>query len=107
MKNKIKMKKGSHNIYADLGLLDSEELYARSQIGFHVFKILNGKKIKQIEIAKLLEIKQPEVSHLMNGHFSRFTTDKLLNFLKKLNRKVTIRISERKAGEPFQEVIRV
>ena len=27
----------------------------------------------------------------MNGHFSRFTTDKLLDFLKRLDRKVTIR----------------
>jgi hypothetical protein len=33
------------------------------------------------EIASLLGIKQPEGSHLMNGHFSRFTTDKLLAFL--------------------------
>jgi hypothetical protein len=52
----------------------------------------------------LLGIKQPEVSHLVNGHFSRFTTDKLLDFLKRLDRKVTIRISPRRPGEPYQEV---
>jgi len=40
----------------------------------------------------------------MNGHFSRFTTDKLLDFLKRLDRKVTIRISPYKPGEPYQEV---
>jgi hypothetical protein len=40
----------------------------------------------------------------MNGHFSRFTTDKLLDFLKRLDRKVTIRISPHKPGEPYQEV---
>ena len=55
-------------------------------------------------IAVLFEIKQPEVSHLMNGHFSRFTTDKLLDFLKRLERKVTIRISPHKPGEPYQEI---
>jgi hypothetical protein len=40
----------------------------------------------------------------MNGHYSRFTTDKLLDFLKRLDRKVTIRIGPRKAGEPFQQI---
>jgi predicted XRE-type DNA-binding protein len=44
------------------------------------------------------------VSHLMNGHFSRFTADKLLDFLKRLDQKVTIQIRPHKAGEPYQEV---
>jgi predicted XRE-type DNA-binding protein len=95
---------GSGNVFADLGLDDSDELFARAKIGFHVYQILKHKKLAQREIAALLGIKQPEVSHLMNGHFSRFTTDKLLDFLKRLERKVTIRISPHKPGEPYQEV---
>jgi predicted XRE-type DNA-binding protein len=51
-----------------------------------------------------LAIKQPEVSHLLNGHFSRFTTEKLLDFLRRLDRKVTIQIRRRKPGEPYQEI---
>ena len=95
---------GSGNVFADLGLEDADELFARSKIGFHVFEILQDKKLTQREIAALLGIRQPEVSHLMNGHFSRFTTDKLLDFLKRLDRKVTIRISLHKPGEPYQEI---
>ena len=95
---------GSGIVFADLGLDGSDELFARSKIGFHVYQILKDKKLAQREIAALLGIKQPEVSHLMNGHFSRFTTDKLLDFLKRLERKVTIRISPHKPGEPYQEV---
>jgi predicted XRE-type DNA-binding protein len=107
MKNNRKkpmFEKGSGNVYADLGLDDSDELFARAKIGFYVFQIIKQKKLPQREIALLLGIKQPEVSHLMNGHFSRFTTDKLLDFLKKLERKVFIRISPHRAGEPYQEV---
>jgi predicted XRE-type DNA-binding protein len=51
----------------------------RARIGFHVFKILAEKELKQREIADVLGIAQPDVSHLMNGHFSRFTTDKMLD----------------------------
>ena len=79
----IEFEESSGNIFADLGLKDSGELYARAQIGVHVFKILKGRNLKQREIAVVLGIAQPDVSHLMNGHFSRFTTDKLLDFLKR------------------------
>ncbi len=95
---------GSGNVFADLGLEEADEHFARALVGFHVYQLLSDKRLKQREIATLLGIKQPEVSHLMNGHFSRFTTDKLLSFLKKLDQKVTIRISPHQQGEPYQEV---
>ena len=69
-----------------------------------MFKIVEEKKLKQRQIASILCIAQSDVSHLMNGHFSRFTTDKLLGFLRRLDRKVTIKVSRHRKGEPYQEV---
>jgi predicted XRE-type DNA-binding protein len=100
----IEFEEGSGNIFADLGLEDAGELYTRAQIGVHVFKILKDKKLKQREISGVLGIAQPDVSHLMNGHFSRFTTDKLLDFLKRLDQKVKIEVSRHHEGEPYQQV---
>ena len=100
----IKAKVGSGNVFADLGLKGADQLLARAQIGFHVFKILKEKKLKQRDIASILGIAQSDVSHLMNGHFSGFTTDKLLDFLKRLDWKVTIEVSRHHKGEPYQEV---
>jgi predicted XRE-type DNA-binding protein len=101
---RIEFEEGSGNVFADLGLKDDDQLLARARIGYHVFKILRDEKLRQREIAAVLGIAQPDVSHLMNGHFSRFTTDKLLDFLRRLDRKVTIEVSRRHKGEPFQEV---
>jgi predicted XRE-type DNA-binding protein len=95
---------GSGNVFADLGLPDADERFTRAKLGFHVYQLLIARKLKQREIAELLAIKQPEVSHLLNGHFNRFTTDKLLEFLRRLDRKVTIQISSHKPGEPYQEI---
>ena len=103
-KKKIKFEEGSGNVFADLGLKDSDELYARAQIGFCVQKIINDTNLKQKDIGAVLGIAQSDVSHLMNGHYSRFTTDELLDFLKRLDRKVTIRIAPHKAGETYQEI---
>jgi predicted XRE-type DNA-binding protein len=52
-----------------------------------VLRILKERKLKQREIAGLLDIRQSEVSHLMNGRFNRFSEGKLLGFLKKLDQK--------------------
>jgi predicted XRE-type DNA-binding protein len=103
-KNDIVFEKGSGNVFADLNLEDADELFTRSKLGYYVFKILEGRKLKQREIADVLGIAQPDVSHLMNGHFSRFTTDKLLDFLKRLNQKIVIQISDRRKGEPSARV---
>lgn len=101
----IKFEKGSGNVFADLGLQNADQLLARAQIGFQVFRILEQRKLKQREMSEILGVAQSDVSHLMNGHFSRFTTDKLLDFLKRLDRKVTIEVSRHHKGEPYQQVI--
>lgn len=100
----IEHEEGSGNVFADLGLADADELFTRAQIGFHVYTLLKHRKLKQREMAKLLGIAQPDVSHLMNGHYSRFTADKLLDFLRRLDQKVIIRIRPHRQGEPYQEV---
>ncbi len=104
MTKKIEFEIGTGNVFADLGLDDAEELQTRGMIGFHVVELLKRKDMKQRKIVELLEIKQSEVSHLLNGHFSRFTVDKLLDFLKRMNQKVTIQISPHRQGEPYHHV---
>ncbi len=81
----IESEPGSGNVFADLGLEDADELFTRARLGFHVLQIIKSKNIEQQETASLLSIHQSEVSHLMNGHFSRYTADKLLDFVKRLD----------------------
>ena len=103
MIKKIKFEKSSGNVFEDIGLVDSDELYIRAKIGILVFQLLEGRKQK--DIMNVLAIDhQAEVSHLMNGHFNRFSVEKLMDFLKRLNQKISIQVSDHKKGEPFQEV---
>jgi predicted XRE-type DNA-binding protein len=100
----IEYEEGAGNVFADLGLEDADELLTRARIGFHVYTLLKRRKLKQHDMATLLGIAQPDVSHLMNGHFSRFTADKLLDFLRRLDQTVIIQIRPHRRGEPYQEV---
>jgi predicted XRE-type DNA-binding protein len=47
-----------------------------SQLGLQIWKILKARDLKQREMADLLGIEQPEVSHLTNEAFSRFSEGK-------------------------------
>ncbi|MEM7061721.1 MAG: helix-turn-helix transcriptional regulator [Cyanobacteria bacterium P01_B01_bin.77] len=67
-------------------------LNIRTQLGHELREILIQKRLKQRELAILLAIQQPEVSHLFNGHFSRFTIDKLIQFFDRLGWVVEIKM---------------
>src|SRR5215813_14201777 len=93
----VEMYEGSGNVFADLGLQDAEELYARAKIGYQVLTILQDRKLQQGEVAALLGIEPPDVSLLMRGRFHHFSVEKLLSFLKKLDQEVTLLIRNRDA----------
>lgn len=103
-KPKTELTESSGNVFADMELADATELEARCLIGLCLVLLLKAKNMKQKDIAEMLYLKPAEISHLLNGHFSRFSTDKLLSLLAALEHKVLIQISPRKQGEPFQEV---
>lgn len=79
-------------------------MFTKAQIGFHLRTLLKARKLKPQAIAALFEFAPPQVSDLLNGQYGRFTIDQLFECLKRLDRKVTVRISEHHAGEPYQKV---
>lgn len=103
-KSGIEFVEGSGNVFADLGLANAEELYVRASLGTEVIRIVREKGYTQKEAAKVLGVKQPEVSALMNAKFHRFSQERLIIFLNKLDRKVTIQVTLHKPGEPYQEI---
>jgi predicted XRE-type DNA-binding protein len=94
----------SGNIFADMGLEEADELLTRAQLGYSVRQILQERELKQREIADLLNIKQSEVSLLMQGKYHLFSEGRLFHFLNKLDQKVIIQISPHHEGEPLQQI---
>ncbi len=102
---KITFEESSGNVFADMELEESEELLTRAKLGHSVRMILEKKKLKQREIGKLLDIKQPEVSNLMNGRYNLFSQERLFGFLNNLDRKITVQVTRRRKGESLQDVV--
>jgi len=105
-KSKIEFEESSGNVFADLGLKDADSLLMRAELGFQILKILKGRGLKkQKEVQKVLKIGQAEISQLMNARYHRFSEARLMAFLNKLDRKVTVQVSRRRKNEPLQEVV--
>lgn len=102
MSKKLQITESDGNIFADLGIDDADEFYTRACFGVQVMKLLKGRSQK--DAAKLLGVQQPEISALMRARFSRFSQERLIGFLNKLDKKVTIQISPHRGKEPYQQV---
>lgn len=98
MKNKIEHTVGSGNVYEDLGFPDSAERLAKSKLAMRIESVIEKRKLKQIEAAKILEISQPKISALMNGQLSGFSMERLIHFLNLLNQDVEITIKSKRGS---------
>jgi predicted XRE-type DNA-binding protein len=92
MKEEIKVQSSSGNVFADLGLENSDELLIKAELVRQISNLIDARKLTQTEAAKILGIDQPKVSALLNGKLSGFSTDRLFRFLNALGSDVEIRV---------------
>jgi predicted XRE-type DNA-binding protein len=81
---------GSGNVFRDLGIPHAEEHLVKAQLVFKIDAIMKSRRLKQAQTAKLLGIKQPDVSKMLRGEFRQFSVERLLRFLVALDQDVEI-----------------
>ena len=91
---KIKIERGSGNVFADLGRPDAEAHLLKAELVTRIDKIVRQRGLKQVEAAKLLGLSQPDVSRLLRGSFREYSIERLLRLLTTLGRDVEIVIRE-------------
>ena len=81
---------GSRNVSKDIGVPNPEEHLVKAQLVFKIDAILKERHLKQVDVADLLGIRQPDVSKMLRGEFRQFSVERLLRFLVALNQDVEI-----------------
>jgi predicted XRE-type DNA-binding protein len=94
MKNKIKYRLGSENIFADIGVPDAEGALAKADLARRVIGAIREKGNTQEEAASILGIAQPKISDLMRGRLTGFSMERLMRFLVRLGKDVQVVIKE-------------
>lgn len=80
----------SGNVFADLGLPESDELIAKAELVRQIMSIATHRHLTQAETAKILGTTQPKVSDLFAGKLAGFSMERLIRFLNALDRDVQI-----------------
>lgn len=96
----------SGNVFEDLGFTNSKELLAKAELARQVYLIIKRRGLTQAKAAGLLGLRQPDVSLLMRGRLSRFSTDRLIQLLNRLDRDVEI-VVKRKSSTKRKGSVRV
>ena len=96
--------RGSGNVYADLGLPDAGQSQARAMIAARIICILDERGLSTREAEKLTGVSHSEFSRIRNTQLRRFTLDRLILLLGKLEpgAEVSINISPAKTAAPAQ-----
>ena|SRR6266496_4970907 len=95
MSDKIKFTKSSGNVFADMGFKNSKERLVKAELALKINQLIEERKLKQIEAAKILGINQPKISAISNGRLNDFSIERLIEFLNKLDQDVEIVIHEK------------
>jgi predicted XRE-type DNA-binding protein len=85
----------SGNVFADLEIADAEEMLIKAELAQKIGEILQKRRLTQVQAAAILGVDQPKVSALLCGRLSRFSMEKLMQFLLLLGRDVAITIKPR------------
>ncbi|OGT16583.1 MAG: hypothetical protein A3I12_07225 [Gammaproteobacteria bacterium RIFCSPLOWO2_02_FULL_38_11] len=93
---KITWEVGSDNVFADLGMTDAKEKFAKVQLAMKINQLIKRKKLKQKEAAQLLDVDQGKISLLNRGRLSVFSIERLIKFLNLLEQDVEVRIKTTK-----------
>ncbi|WJI38441.1 helix-turn-helix domain-containing protein [Mesorhizobium opportunistum] len=90
----------SGNVFADLGFDNPEEELLKAKLAREIRAIIKRRRLTQAKSAKLLGMKQPDVSAIVTGRTGKFSIDRLVRCLDRLDYKVdvVVRHKPRKSG---------
>jgi predicted XRE-type DNA-binding protein len=92
--------KGSGNIFADLGLPNAEEHQLKAALVVQLKRLIAERELTQTAAAKLIVMKQPDLSKLLRGEFRLVSVEKLMRMLTAFDQDVEITLKpHRKRGE--------
>jgi len=107
MSKNISVHRGSGNVFADLGFDNPEEMQLRADLVQQMREIIARRKLTQVAAAKLLGIKQPDLSALLRGRLIKYSLERLLKFMTILDRDVNIVLQPKPRNRPARITLAV
>jgi len=89
----------SGNVFADLDARDAEERLAKAELARLIRHEIARRELTQAAAARLLGMKQPDVSDLVRGKLGRFSLSRLERLLNALGLEIRIQVGPKPADK--------
>ena len=93
MKDKLEVIKGSGNVFQDFAYQNSDVEQLKSQLAADIIRILDERKLSVRKAAAKTGYDHADFSRIRNADLGRFTIDRLVTVLNRLNQHVEIRVT--------------
>ena len=100
-----KVRRGSANIFKDLGYPDAETHLVKARLVSRIQDAIDERGLTQVEAGEILGIGQPDVSRMLRGNFRDLSIERLMRFVQALG--YDIEIVVRKRGQAKRDTIRL
>jgi predicted XRE-type DNA-binding protein len=96
MTEKLKITRGSGNVFLDIGFskAEAENLKLRAELMMKVEDFYRKSGMTQKEAAKRLGIGQPRLNDLLRGKIDKFSLDALVNMLGHAGMRVALKVKQ-------------
>jgi predicted XRE-type DNA-binding protein len=89
----IELVRGSGNVFRDLGHQNADAEQLRSLLAAEIIHVLNERDLSVRKAESLTGIAAADFSRIRQAKLSRFTIDRLMTILNRLNRKVEVTVT--------------
>ncbi len=102
-----RIKRGTKNIFADLGFPDAETHLLKAELVTRIQRVISARELTQVAAAKLMGLSQPNVSRLLNGQFRDVSVERLMRLLTRLGCDVDITVRDHGKAAAPKDTIRL
>jgi len=96
---------GSGNVFADRGLPEPETRLAKAELARQLGMIIRDHGWTQAAAAQKLGVDQSTVSKLLRGRLAGFSVERLMDWLTRLDRDVTIAVTPKEPAAPRARIV--
>ena len=102
MTDEMELVRGTDNPFRDVGLPEPDTKLMKADLAAEIMRVLREQNITGAQAAKLTGVQQADISRIRNAQLDRFTIDRLVTILNRLDCGVQVHVTVQSgvAGEP-------
>jgi len=98
MRSKLEVTRGSGNVFGDFGRADAEAEQLKATLAAQIIKVLDARHLTVRAAKEATGVAAADFSRIRQAKLDRFTIDRLMAILGRLDQKVDVRVTVRPRG---------